>query len=86
MALKNPSANCFRKFKGLQLTFQVVPVMISAPRTGQGALVPFDVTCPTEPDFWTLPLEQVMILSRGTSFSAEDQHDIDTHALYRLWV
>jgi hypothetical protein len=24
MALKNPSANCFRKFKGLQLTFQVV--------------------------------------------------------------
>jgi hypothetical protein len=26
MALKNPSANCFRKFKGLQLTFQVVKV------------------------------------------------------------
>jgi hypothetical protein len=24
MALKNSSANCFRKFKGLQLTFQVV--------------------------------------------------------------
>src|SRR5215472_18069250 len=24
MALKNPSANCFRKFKRLQLTFQVV--------------------------------------------------------------
>ena len=24
MALKNPSAHCFRKFKGLQLTFQVV--------------------------------------------------------------
>ena len=24
MTLKNPSANCFRKFKGLQLTFQVV--------------------------------------------------------------
>ena len=23
-ALKNPSANCLRKFKGLQLTFQVV--------------------------------------------------------------
>ena len=50
------------------------------------ALVPFDVICPPEPDFWTLPLEKVMILSRGTSFSAEDQHDIDTHALYRLWV
>ena len=27
MALKNPSANCFRKFKGLQLTFQVVTMM-----------------------------------------------------------
>ena len=54
--------------------------------SGALALVPFDVICPTEPDFWTLPLEQVMILSRGTSFSAEDQHDIDTHALYRLWV
>ena len=50
------------------------------------ALVPFDVICPPEPDFWTLPLEKVMILSRGTSFAAEDQHDIDTHALYRLWV
>jgi hypothetical protein len=24
MALKNLSVNCFRKFKGLQLTFQVV--------------------------------------------------------------
>jgi hypothetical protein len=24
MALKNPSVNCFRKFKRLQLTFQVV--------------------------------------------------------------
>jgi len=50
------------------------------------ALVPSNVRRPPEPDFWTLPLEQVMILSRGTSFSAEDQHDIDTYALYRLWV
>ena len=25
-----------------------------------------------------------MILSRGTSFSGEDEHDIDTHALYKL--
>jgi hypothetical protein len=50
------------------------------------ALVPFDVIRPTEPDFWTLPLEKVMILSRGTSFSAEDQHDIDPHALSRLWM
>jgi integrase len=54
---------------------------------GKGeALAPFDVIRPTEPDSWTLPVEKVMILSRGTSFSAEDQHDIDTHALYRLWV
>jgi peptidoglycan hydrolase-like protein with peptidoglycan-binding domain len=29
MALKNPSANCFRKFKELQLTFQVVYGVIS---------------------------------------------------------
>jgi hypothetical protein len=50
------------------------------------ALVPSNVRRPTEPDFWTLPLEKVMILSRGTSFSAEDHHDIDTHALYGLWV
>jgi hypothetical protein len=27
-ALKNPSANCLRKFKGLQLTFQVVTIPI----------------------------------------------------------
>lgn len=27
MALKNPSANCFRKFKRLQLTFQVVFIL-----------------------------------------------------------
>ena len=39
MALKNPSANCFRKFKGLQLTFQVVfwiSVPTSAHRTDVG--------------------------------------------------
>jgi acetoin utilization deacetylase AcuC-like enzyme len=30
MALKNPSANCFRKFKGLQLTFQVVYALVKA--------------------------------------------------------
>jgi hypothetical protein len=29
------------------------------------------MSCATEQDFWTLRLEQVMILSRGTSFSAE---------------
>jgi hypothetical protein len=58
---------------------------ISLLKTDQ-ALVPFDVICPPEPAFWTFPLEKVMILSRGTSFSAEDHHDIDTHALYRLWV
>ena len=50
------------------------------------ALVPFDVICPPEPDLWTLPSEKVMILSRGTSFAAEDQYDIDPYALYRLWV
>ena len=52
----------------------------------EAALVSFDVIRPPEPDFWTLLSEKVMILSRGTSFAAEDQHDIDTHALYRLWV
>jgi hypothetical protein len=40
----------------------------------------------TEQDFWTLWLEEVMILSHGTSFSAEGKHDIDTHAMYRLWL
>jgi DNA-binding NarL/FixJ family response regulator len=31
-ALKNPSANCLRKFKGLQLTFQVVILsMVAVP-------------------------------------------------------
>ena len=50
------------------------------------ALVPCDAIRPTEPSFWTFLLEKVMILAHGTSFSAEDQHDIDTHALYRLWV
>src|SRR5438876_7081726 len=29
------------------------------------------MSCATEQDFWTLRLEKVMILSRGTSFSAE---------------
>jgi hypothetical protein len=38
----------------------------------------------TEQDFWTLWLEKVMILSPGTSFSAEGKHDIDTHAMDRL--
>jgi len=68
-------------------THMAVWRMDGKPRTARRlALVPFDVIRPTEPDFWTLSLEKVMILSRGTSFSAEDQHDIDTHALYRLWV
>jgi hypothetical protein len=40
----------------------------------------------TEQDFWTLWLEKVMILSCGTFFSAEGKHDIDTHAMYRLWL
>ena len=35
MALQNPSVNCFRKFKRLQLTFQVVTIhghgMVSEP-------------------------------------------------------
>jgi hypothetical protein len=31
-ALKNPSANCLRKFKGLQLTFQVVSYGLDGPR------------------------------------------------------
>src|SRR5262249_11453798 len=30
MSLKNPSANCFRKFKRLQLTFQVVQLTSKA--------------------------------------------------------
>jgi hypothetical protein len=29
------------------------------------------MACAPEQDFWTLRLEKVMILSRGTSFSAE---------------
>ena len=46
MALKNPSANCFRKFKGLQLTFQVVSLIIDdemqceAKEPAHGRLVP----------------------------------------------
>ena len=39
MALKNPSAHCFRKFKGLQLTFQVVSItsFLHSPSPGRSS-------------------------------------------------
>jgi hypothetical protein len=40
MALKNPSVNCFRKFKRLQLTFQVVLIMPSLPHASQPSSTP----------------------------------------------
>ena len=42
MALKNPSVNCFRKFKGLQLTFQVVSGIIGAHDTHDAWKTPRD--------------------------------------------
>ena len=36
MTLKNPSVNCFRKFKRLRLTFQVVQILKGLQRSYSG--------------------------------------------------